>query len=97
MSRLVSDRFHETHRIGRMELKPTDLILKEAHRSRVYPRSAHQVRKSAYSRLAVCRLEGWPLARSRLWPSFETRARARSSGRGLRDEIDMIRTWETLH
>ena len=35
-----------------------------------------------YSRLAVRRLEGWPLARSRLWPSFETRARARSSGRG---------------
>jgi hypothetical protein len=28
MSRLVSDRFHETHRIGRMELKPTDLILR---------------------------------------------------------------------
>ena len=26
------------------------------------------------------RFEGWPLARSRLWPSFETRARARSSG-----------------
>ena len=26
-----------------------------------------------YSRLAVRRLEGWPLARSRLWPSFETR------------------------
>src|SRR3984893_16495418 len=25
---------------------------------------------------------GWPLARSRLWPSFETRAIARSSGRG---------------
>jgi hypothetical protein len=28
MSRLVSDRFHETHRIGRMELKPTDLLLR---------------------------------------------------------------------
>src|SRR5271166_545636 len=27
-----------------------------------------------FSRLAVRRLEGWPLARSRLWPSFETRA-----------------------
>src|SRR5580692_12616116 len=35
-----------------------------------------------YSRLAVRRLEGWPLARFRLWPSFETRAKARSSGRG---------------
>src|ERR1700736_6595227 len=32
-----------------------------------------------YSRLAVRRLEGWPLARSRLCPSFETRASARSS------------------
>jgi len=28
------------------------------------------------------RLEGRPRARSRLWPSFETRASARSSGRG---------------
>jgi hypothetical protein len=28
MSWLVSDRFHETHRIGLMELKPTDLILR---------------------------------------------------------------------
>src|SRR6202040_2680436 len=27
-----------------------------------------------HSRLAVRRLEGWPLAWSRLWPSFETRA-----------------------
>jgi hypothetical protein len=42
------------------------------------------------------RLEGWTLARSRLWPSFETRARARSSGRGLIDDIDMIRTSETV-
>ena len=40
----LEDRFHETNRIGRMELKLTDLILKDAHRSRVYPRSAHQVR-----------------------------------------------------
>src|SRR6202011_4387287 len=32
-----------------------------------------------YSRLAKRRLEGWPLARCGLWPSFETRARARSS------------------
>jgi site-specific DNA recombinase len=29
-----------------------------------------------HSRLAVRRLEGWPLARCRLWPSFETRASA---------------------
>jgi hypothetical protein len=29
------------------------------------------------------RLEGWTPARSRLWPSFETRAKALSSGRGL--------------
>jgi len=28
------------------------------------------------------RLEGWPPVRPRLWPSFETRARACSSGRG---------------
>ena len=40
-----------------------------------------------YSRLAVRRLKGWPLARSRSWPSFETRAilrGARSSGTGGR-------------
>jgi hypothetical protein len=43
------------------------------------------------------RLEGWPRAWSRLWPSFETRARARSSGRGLMDDIDMIRIMETLY
>src|ERR1700731_3118992 len=36
-----------------------------------------------YSRLAVRRLEGWPLAWSRLWPSFETRA-PQSSLRRLR-------------
>jgi hypothetical protein len=38
-----------------------------------------------YSRLAVRRLKGWSLARSRSWPSFETRAilrGARSSGVG---------------
>src|SRR5271155_5727379 len=40
------------------------------------------------SRAKARRLEGWP--------SFETRARARSSGRGLIDEIDMIRTSETV-
>jgi hypothetical protein len=60
------DRVHETNRIGRMELKPRDLIL-------------------------VRRLKGWPLARSRLWPSFEARARGRSSGRRY---VDMIRTSE---
>src|SRR5580692_259812 len=36
-----------------------------------------------YSRLAVRRLEGWPRAQSRLWPSFETRA-LQSSLRRLR-------------
>src|ERR1700722_1106141 len=60
-----------------------------------------------YSRLTVRRLEGWPLAQSRLWPSFETRA-PQSSLRRLRklvcacallqDEVDwcvdMIRTSE---
>src|SRR5205085_3315733 len=30
-------------------------------------------RLTATSGVAVRRLEGWPLARSRLWPSFETR------------------------
>ena len=30
------------------------------------------------------------------WPSFETRARARSSGRGPIDDIDMIPTLETV-
>jgi hypothetical protein len=44
-----------------MELKPTDLILEEAHRSRVYPRSAHQVRKSATAdlRCAVSKDGRW--------------------------------------
>jgi hypothetical protein len=46
---------------------------------------------------ACARLEGWPLARSRLWPSFETRA-PQSSLRRLRklvcarapeDEVDL--------
>src|SRR3984893_6639765 len=58
------DRFHKANRIGRMELKPADLILR---------------RREAPSR------RGWPMPRSRLWPSFEARAilrGARSSGRG---------------
>src|SRR5271170_1359648 len=38
------------------------------------------------------RLEGSTLARPCLWPSFETRARAR-----LFDDIDMIRISEKLH
>ena len=38
------------------------------------------------------RLVGWTPARPCLWPSFETRARARSSGRGLIDDIDVMRT-----
>ena len=41
------------------------------------------------------RLEGWTLARSCLWPSFEMRARARSSGRGLIDDIDVMLTSKT--
>jgi hypothetical protein len=44
------------------------------------------------------RLEGWTLARSCMWPFFETRARTRSSGRGrLIDHMDMIRTSETMY
>ena len=43
------------------------------------------------------RLEGWPQARSCLWPSFETRTRARSSGRGLMDDTDMTQIMETLY
>ncbi len=46
-------------------------------------------------RIFAARLEGWPRARPRLWPSFETRAQARAP----QDEagIDMIRTMETLY
>src|SRR5438105_1449563 len=44
-----------------------------------------------HSRLAVRRLEGWPLARSRLWPSFETRAILRgaapSGARAPQDDV----------
>src|SRR5271167_1304573 len=47
----LSERFRETNRIGWAELKPTGLILRRLHSSR---------------------LEGWPRARSRLGPSFET-------------------------
>src|SRR5882672_7915013 len=47
------------------------------------------------------RLEGWPRARSRSWPSFETRAsfdklRSALLRTRLMDDIDMIRTLETL-
>jgi len=48
------------------------------------------------------RLEGWPRARSCLWPSFETRAsfdRLRSAllRTRLMDDVDVIRIAETLH
>jgi hypothetical protein len=42
-----------------------------------------------YSRLAVRRLEGWLLARSCLWPSFETHARARSGRGGSRTHFGL--------
>src|SRR5712691_7535031 len=46
------------------------------------------------------RLEGWPQARSRLWPSFETRAsfdklRSALLRTRLMDDIDTIRTMES--
>jgi hypothetical protein len=43
------------------------------------------------------RLEGWPLARPRLWPSFETRARGALLWTRLMHGVDMIRTSETLY
>ena len=96
MSRLVSDRFHETHRIGRMELKPTDLILKEAHRSRVYPRSAHQVRKSATADLRCA------VSKDGRWLGVACgRPSRRAQERAPQDEVDacvdMIRTSETQY
>ena len=45
---------------------------------------------------ACARLEGWPLARSCSWPSFETRASALLRTR-LIDCVDMIRTTETQY
>jgi hypothetical protein len=81
-ARDLVDRFHETNRIGRMELKPTPPHAEE-RRSAIHRAQAFQFARAA------TRLEAWPLARSRLWPSFETRARARSSGRGrLRRRYD---------
>src|SRR6202047_52207 len=63
--------------------KLTDLLLRGGAPISGLPEIGTSIAQVGYSRLAVRRLEGWPLARSRLWPSFETRARARSSGRGL--------------
>jgi hypothetical protein len=43
------------------------------------------------------RLEGWPLARPRLWPSFETPTLGRLLRTRLMDDIDMMRTSEAGH
>ena len=43
------------------------------------------------------RLEGWPLERPRLWPSFETRAKSALLWTRLMNGVDMLRTSETLH
>jgi len=48
------------------------------------------------------RLEGWPRARSLLWPSFETRAsfdklRSALLRTRLMDDIDVIFTMDTLY
>jgi hypothetical protein len=50
-----------------MELKPTPPHAEE-RRSAIHRAQAFQFARAA------TRLEAWPLARSRLWPSFETRA-----------------------
>ena len=74
------DRYHETNRIGRTDLETHRPHPEEAHRSRVYPRSAHQVRKSATAdlRCAVSKDGRWlGLAcgrPSRRAQSFEVRA-----------------------
>jgi hypothetical protein len=51
----------------RMELKPTPPHAEE-RRSAIHRAQAFQFARAA------TRLGAWPLARSRLWPSFETRA-----------------------
>src|SRR5271165_3857758 len=84
------DRFHETNRIGDgvQTHRPHP---EEAHRSRVYPRSAHQVRKSATAdlRCAVSKDGRWlGLAcgrPSRRAQSFE--ARAPSGARAPQDDV----------
>jgi hypothetical protein len=87
------------NRIERIELKPTDLILKEAHRSRVYPRSAHQERKSATAdlRCAVSKDGRWhDLASGR--PS--RRAFGAPSGRGFETRASALlrmMLWVKLH
>jgi hypothetical protein len=43
------------------------------------------------------RLEGWPLALPRLWPSFETPTFGRLLRTRLMDDIDMIRTSKSLY
>src|ERR1700720_1125483 len=77
------DRFHETNRIRRMELKPTDLILRR-RTDLGFTRDRHI--KDASRLQPICGAPSRRMAAgsvSRFWPSFETRARARSSRVGL--------------
>jgi len=68
------NRFHETNQIGRIELDPTNLILRS--------RAQHGV-------LRLSKDEGWPLAQPRPWPSFETPTFGRLLRTRLMDDIDM--------
>jgi hypothetical protein len=53
---LLVGRFHETHRIGRMELKPTDLIL----RRREAPSRRPYVPSNGEATHPRCEYEGYP-------------------------------------
>jgi hypothetical protein len=86
MSRLVSDRFHETHRIGRMELKPTDLILRR-RTDLGFTRDRHIKYASRLQPTCGAPSRRMAAGSSRLWSSFETRARARSSRTRLIDDF----------
>jgi precorrin-6Y C5,15-methyltransferase (decarboxylating) len=77
------ERFQETNRMERWNPTPGPHPEEAAHRSRACPTSANRVSKSATADFDGGRLEGWPLARSRFWPSFETRAE-----RAPQDEAD---------